>query len=113
MVRFSSRAGARGLEREDVDVGAVVRAAADALKPVAKRRRIELVVDVQCSAGRVHADRRRIREAIEHLLLRERSLAEAAAATGRKTGALKVNLHRALKSLRIGLSQNDGSTHER
>lgn len=39
------------------------------------------------------------REAVEHMGLAERSLAEAAAQTGRTTGALKVNLHRALKSL--------------
>ncbi|WP_430390892.1 sigma-70 family RNA polymerase sigma factor [Dyella sp. 20L07] len=40
------------------------------------------------------------REAIEQLGLKERSLAEAAAHTGRQTGALKVNLHRAMKALR-------------
>ena len=40
------------------------------------------------------------REAIEQLGLRERSLAEASQITGRSTGALKVNLHRALKALR-------------
>lgn len=40
------------------------------------------------------------REAVEQLGLRERSLAEAADVTGRSTGALKVNLHRALKALR-------------
>jgi RNA polymerase sigma-70 factor (ECF subfamily) len=40
------------------------------------------------------------RQAVEQLALKERSLAEAAARTGRNTGALKVNLHRALKSLR-------------
>jgi RNA polymerase sigma-70 factor (ECF subfamily) len=40
------------------------------------------------------------REAVEQLGLKERSLAEAAASTGRNTGALKVNLHRALKTLR-------------
>jgi DNA-directed RNA polymerase specialized sigma24 family protein len=40
------------------------------------------------------------REAVEQLGLKERSLAEAAESTGRKTGALKVNLHRALKTLR-------------
>lgn len=40
------------------------------------------------------------REAVEHLGLRERSLAETAELTGRKTGALKVNLHRAIKALR-------------
>ena len=40
------------------------------------------------------------REAVEHLGLRGQSLTEAAAATGRSTGALKVNFHRALKTLR-------------
>jgi len=40
------------------------------------------------------------REAIEQLGLSEHSLSEAAELTGRKTGALKVNLHRALKALR-------------
>ncbi|MFK2900391.1 sigma-70 family RNA polymerase sigma factor [Dyella jejuensis] len=44
------------------------------------------------------------REAVEQLGLKERSLAEAAELTGRKTGALKVNLHRALKTLRDRLS---------
>ena len=40
------------------------------------------------------------REAVEQLGLKEQSLAEAAEQTGRNTGALKVNLHRALKTLR-------------
>lgn len=40
------------------------------------------------------------REAIELLAVRQRSLAEAAAETGKTRGALKVNLHRALKTLR-------------
>ena len=40
------------------------------------------------------------REAVEQMGLKERSLAEAAAETSRNTGALKVNLHRALKALR-------------
>lgn len=42
----------------------------------------------------------RQREAVEQLGLKERSLAEAAVATGSTAGALKVNLHRALKALR-------------
>ena len=45
------------------------------------------------------------REAVEQLGLQERTLAEAAGATGRTTGALKVNLHRALKALRAKLSE--------
>ena len=40
------------------------------------------------------------RQAVERLGLREQSLREAAEATGRNSGALKVNLHRALKALR-------------
>lgn len=40
------------------------------------------------------------REAVERLALREQSLAEASEDTGRSAGALKVNLHRAIKTLR-------------
>jgi RNA polymerase sigma-70 factor (ECF subfamily) len=40
------------------------------------------------------------REAVEQMGLKEHSLTEAASETGRNTGALKVNLHRALKALR-------------
>jgi len=47
------------------------------------------------------------REAVEHLAIREESLAEASAATGKTTGALKVNLHRALKMLRARLAGRD------
>lgn len=45
------------------------------------------------------------RQAVEHLGLRELSLDEAAALTGRTKGALKVNLHRALKALRASLTR--------
>jgi RNA polymerase sigma-70 factor (ECF subfamily) len=47
------------------------------------------------------------REAVERLALREQSLAEASAETGKSTGALKVNLHRALKALRLRLGGVD------
>ena len=63
-----TQADSATLEREDVELGAVVRAAADALTASARRHRIEFVVEVQRTAGRVHVDRRRIREAVEHLL---------------------------------------------
>jgi RNA polymerase sigma factor (sigma-70 family) len=43
------------------------------------------------------------REAVERLALQDQSLAEASADTGRSKGALKVNLHRALKALRARL----------
>jgi RNA polymerase sigma factor (sigma-70 family) len=42
----------------------------------------------------------RQREAVQALVLEEQSLNEAAAVTRRSKGALKVNLHRALKTLR-------------
>jgi RNA polymerase sigma-70 factor (ECF subfamily) len=42
----------------------------------------------------------RQREAVQHLVLNEQSLAEAAVSTRRSKGSLKVNLHRALKALR-------------
>jgi DNA-directed RNA polymerase specialized sigma24 family protein len=49
----------------------------------------------------------RQREAVKALVLNEQSLAEASAATRRSQGALKVNLHRALKALRLKLGQGD------
>jgi len=42
----------------------------------------------------------RQREAVQRLVLEERSLPDAAAVTRRSKGSLKVNLHRALKALR-------------
>ena len=48
------------------------------------------------------------REAVEHLAFRERSLSEAARLTGRSKDALKVNLHRAVKALRVTLSRRKG-----
>jgi RNA polymerase sigma-70 factor (ECF subfamily) len=47
------------------------------------------------------------REAVRYLAIQEQSLAEAASATGRTIGALKVNLHRALKTLRGQLLPKD------
>lgn len=44
------------------------------------------------------------REAVERLALREQTLAEASAATGRTAGSLKVSLHRAIKALREKLA---------
>jgi len=56
------------------------------------------------ASNRVHAALGKLperqREAVEVLVLQERSLADAAIITRRNKGALKVNLHRALKALR-------------
>ena len=46
------------------------------------------------------------REAVQHLVLQEQSLNVAAQKTGRSEGALKVNLHRAIKALRMKLERN-------
>jgi RNA polymerase sigma factor (sigma-70 family) len=47
------------------------------------------------------------RDAVKHVLILEQSLGEAAAATGRTAGAVKVNLHRAVKALRARMSGKD------
>ena len=49
----------------------------------------------------------RQREAVEHLALQGQSLTQAATATGRSTGSLRVNWHRALKTLRAQLGGKD------
>ncbi len=54
------------------------------------------------------------RQAVEELALRERSLDEVSAATGRSKVALKVNLHRAIKALRASLGgERDGERNGR
>jgi RNA polymerase sigma factor (sigma-70 family) len=72
----------------------------------AASRRAPLGAEVTNRLGDAVADLPlRQREAVQLLVLQERSLAETAAETGRSKGSLKVNLHRALKSLRARLGQ--------
>ncbi len=47
------------------------------------------------------------REAVQHLMLNEKSLDDAAQLTGRSKGSLKVNLHRALNALRFKMNRGD------
>ncbi|HML07450.1 MAG TPA: RNA polymerase sigma factor [Xanthobacteraceae bacterium] len=49
----------------------------------------------------------RQREAVQHLMLDEKSLGDAAMLTGRSKGSLKVNLHRALNALRVKMDRGD------
>jgi RNA polymerase sigma factor (sigma-70 family) len=49
----------------------------------------------------------RQREAVQHLMVHERSLANAAMLTGRSKGSLKVSLHRALNALRLRMDRGD------
>lgn len=50
---------------------------------------------------------RRQREAVHFLVIGERSLDETAVLTGRSKGSLKVNLHRALRALRLRADRGD------
>jgi RNA polymerase sigma factor (sigma-70 family) len=50
---------------------------------------------------------RRQREAVQHLMVDERSLADAALLTRRSKGSLKVSLHRALNALRLKVDRGD------
>jgi RNA polymerase sigma-70 factor (ECF subfamily) len=82
---------------------------------------LENMVDVSADPGRgldradtagqigraVAALPSRQREAVHHLILEERSLADVARATGRSAGSLKVNLHRALNALRHKLGRGN------
>jgi len=49
----------------------------------------------------------RQREAVQHLMVDDRSLADAAVLTGRSKGSLKVSLHRALNALRLKADRGD------
>src|SRR6478672_6795736 len=49
----------------------------------------------------------RQREAVQHLMVDDRSLADAAVLTGRSKGSLKVSLHRALSALRLKADRGD------
>ncbi len=68
------------LARDDLDLAAVVRAAAESIVPTAKRRKLDLAIEIARSTGRVTGDARRLREVVEHLL---RHAAAATADGGR------------------------------
>ena len=56
------------IEKGDVDLAEVARAAAEALRPAIRRHRIDLAVEIARSVGRVQGDAQRLREVVEHLL---------------------------------------------
>ncbi|MDE0878156.1 MAG: PAS-domain containing protein [Sphingomonas bacterium] len=56
------------LVRDDVDLAAIARAAADTLRPAASRRKLDFAIETARSTGRVTGDPTRLQEAIEHLL---------------------------------------------
>jgi RNA polymerase sigma factor (sigma-70 family) len=70
-------------------------------------RDLELADRVDSLKPAIAALPQKQREAVRRLLVEDRSLTEAAALTGDTKGALKVNLHRALRKLRTLLNQSD------
>ncbi|MEA1083070.1 MAG: PAS domain-containing protein [Sphingomonas sp.] len=56
------------IERVDVDLAATARAAAETIRPAAKRRKLDFAVELARSTGRVRGDPKRLKEVIEHLL---------------------------------------------
>jgi CheY-like chemotaxis protein len=61
-------AGRIRLARQDVDLGAVLRVAADAVTPAREARRIALVIDADPDLGSVPGDAERLRQVAWHLL---------------------------------------------
>ena len=62
-----------------------------------RRSKNELAEVFDLAVGKLST---RQREAVEHLALKSQSFAQAAMATGRSTGSLRLDWHRALKTLR-------------
>ena len=56
------------IERIDVDLAATARAAAETIRPAAKRRKLDFAVELARSTGRVRGDPKRLKEVVEHLL---------------------------------------------
>ena len=56
------------LEKLDVDLESVARAAADTLAASAKRKKLDFAIELSPSVGTVRGDARRLRQVIEHLL---------------------------------------------
>jgi len=107
------------VERRAVDMLRQIhrRGAREVHSPLAYESHADEAVDL--SAGIEHKEKvnrigaaiaelpRRQREAVHHLMLDEKSLADAAELTGRSKGSLKVNLHRALNALRLKMDRGD------
>jgi signal transduction histidine kinase len=56
------------IERLDVDLETIAHRAAEAVAPLAKRKRIDFAIEVAPSTGTVKGDAKKLREMIEHLL---------------------------------------------
>lgn len=69
MVLLHGEHFARGLERTAVDVAAIVREAADEVRPFVERRRQVLVVDAPADLGSIEVDAPKIEDSLNQLLL--------------------------------------------
>lgn len=101
---LTQTADSDALEKSDVDIAAVARTAADALRPSAKRHAVDYTVDVQHSVGRLNADPRRIREVVEHLL---RHAIASASAGDRRGGKVLLRAEGNARTARL-LVSDDG-----
>jgi len=92
-LRMTGRRGAREIQ-DEIAYLSHAEAVPDALDTLASQARAR---DLRTAVAGLPPLQR---QAVELLGLQERSLEEASAQTGRSKGALKVNLHRALRALR-------------
>jgi len=107
------------VERRAIDILRQVRrrGAREVHAPLAYESRADETVDLSAGIEQQEKVRRigaalsglppRQREAVDHLMLDERSLDETTVVTGRSKGSLKVNLHRALTALRLKMDRGD------
>ena len=56
------------LDMQPIDLGAVAQAAADAVAPLANKRKLDFAVEILPSTGAITGDARRLQQVIEHLL---------------------------------------------
>jgi RNA polymerase sigma factor (sigma-70 family) len=75
----------------------------DTVDPAHAENRADAAFEVNRAVAMLSAGQR---EAVQYLVLEEHSLTATAQKTGRSEGALKVNLHRAIKALRTKLERN-------
>jgi len=99
-LRMTGRRGAREIQDETAYLSHA-EAVPDALETLASRNRAHDLRQAVASLPPLQ------RQAVELLGLQERSLDDVSAETGRSKGALKVNLHRALRALRGRMQPDD------
>lgn len=56
------------LERQSIDLGAVARAAADVVTPLASKRKLDFAIEIVPTTGAITGDAKRLQQVIEHLL---------------------------------------------